>query len=661
MRAMMGTLQTPRRPIPPQTDIPSADEPTPPAKTLPRRETPAGRWILELHQITRFTPHWFPLAVVEIQAADGGGYQVTTAEPATLLDDAAYQEAEVTSDTARLMFSFPRGSLTFNGRFADGQFIGNVLFTAGLCTAARLSATSGASSDDLKPRENVAASEFVDVVNSEPEGRTTRIREFISRHPDNAVVLDAYKRLAHFAKQDSLSAEDVQRLITENERAAERWGERRRQMVKLDVAMNLAGGRHLPELALELLADVERSLDEGTAAAWTPVIDSGRQSAKITLAQSHLESDDDATRLAAEQQVRELLGKDPYNSELLLTLARHIRKQGNAQEAIERFGTLAVTPCLDMLLQQQGLIEAPGGEFPIETVARLWEKKHGNTDGLDEYLNGLYDQLVGGLATDKVPPRGPGDGNRVALVELFTGAGCPPCVAADLATGVLESTYEHSEVIVIRYHKHVNGPDPMTTTDGEHRFSFYNVGGTPDIRINGDEFHGNPTGFLPHVKRAESQLRDQIDPILEQTTPVTIRPTAVLNEGNVQLSVNVEGVPTGTSSARLRLLLAEKHIEFLAPNGIRSHEMIVRWMPGGPDGVALDGAAGSYEEDVSLDEVRRQLNASLHAMERARGQRLFPFRPLSLDDLYLVAMVQDDETQQVFQSAVVPVRTQSPE
>src|SRR5581483_5361271 len=48
-----------------------------------------------------------------------------------------------------------------------------------------------------------------------------------------------------------------------------------------------------------------------------------------------------------------------------------------------------------------------------------------------------------------------GKSDRAVLVELFTGAQCPPCVAADLGFDALQKTYGPSEVVRLQYHLHV--------------------------------------------------------------------------------------------------------------------------------------------------------------------------------------------------------------
>ena len=80
-----------------------------------------------------------------------------------------------------------------------------------------------------------------------------------------------------------------------------------------------------------------------------------------------------------------------------------------------------------------------------------------------------------------------GKSDRVVLVEMFTGAECPPCVAADKAFDALGKTFKPSDVILLQYHLHIPGPDPLTNPDSISRSRFYKdaVDGTPSILMNG--------------------------------------------------------------------------------------------------------------------------------------------------------------------------------
>ena len=82
-----------------------------------------------------------------------------------------------------------------------------------------------------------------------------------------------------------------------------------------------------------------------------------------------------------------------------------------------------------------------------------------------------------------------GKSDRAVLVELFTGAECPPCVAVDLAFDSLGRTYKPTDVVLLQYHAHIPGPDPLVSKDGTARMDFYNKRdedkSTPQIFFNG--------------------------------------------------------------------------------------------------------------------------------------------------------------------------------
>ncbi|MBO0696929.1 MAG: hypothetical protein J2P46_00915, partial [Zavarzinella sp.] len=82
-----------------------------------------------------------------------------------------------------------------------------------------------------------------------------------------------------------------------------------------------------------------------------------------------------------------------------------------------------------------------------------------------------------------------GKSDRAVLVELFTGAECEPCVAVDLAVDALGRTYKPTDVVLLRYHQHIPGPDPLVSKDGAARMDFYNKKddekATPQVFISG--------------------------------------------------------------------------------------------------------------------------------------------------------------------------------
>ena len=77
---------------------------------------------------------------------------------------------------------------------------------------------------------------------------------------------------------------------------------------------------------------------------------------------------------------------------------------------------------------------------------------------------------------------------RIVLAELFTGAECGPCVAADHAFDNLAEYYPRNDLAILEYHVHIPGPDPLTNPDSYRRYSYYGGDfGTPTVFIDGKE------------------------------------------------------------------------------------------------------------------------------------------------------------------------------
>ena len=85
-----------------------------------------------------------------------------------------------------------------------------------------------------------------------------------------------------------------------------------------------------------------------------------------------------------------------------------------------------------------------------------------------------------------------GKSDRVVLVELFTGAQCPPCVAADKAFDALEKTYKPGEVLLLEYHEHIPGPDPLTSPVNERRLLYYKGEGHPHAGVQREKQQDRP-------------------------------------------------------------------------------------------------------------------------------------------------------------------------
>jgi hypothetical protein len=250
-----------------------------------------------------------------------------------------------------------------------------------------------------------------------------------------------------------------------------------------------------------------------------------------------------------------------------------------------------------------------------------------------------------------------GKSERGILVELFTGAECPPCVAADIGFEALEKTYKPTDVVLLQYHVHVPGPDPLTSPDSMSRMQYYGkfIEGTPTIFFNGKEGAGGG-GQLPAGRKKYAEYREVIEPLLEKDADAKVQLTAARKDNEISIKANWSDAARTGDKVRLRFVLAEEHVRYPGGNGLRYHHFVVRSMPGGAMGFAVAKKAGEQAVTVNLEDVRLKLNDYLD--DFAKNESPFPRsdRPLALKNLRVVAFVQDDANNEVLQAVQVEVK-----
>jgi hypothetical protein len=348
----------------------------------------------------------------------------------------------------------------------------------------------------------------------------------------------------------------------------------------------------------------------------------------------------------------------PFEPEVTYALARQAEKDNKTDEALALYGELAILP-----LEQQELIESlqrlgrkpPREQYPSRIVTRLWTEKNGDRKGLSEWLDELYESRIRSIATDKRPPRQKNEGTRVAVCELFTNGDCRPCVSADVATTALETAYSQSEVIVLRYHQHRPGPDPLANEDSLDRYKQYQLDGTPTLILNGKRFPGGG-GSLSDAPTVYKRLRSLIDPILEEKIDVRLELSAKATQGKIAIAATALGLKKFPANARLMVILAEDNIDCPLNNGIRTHEMIVRSMPAGLEGISPAKGLGqlAYTGEIDLARLRKRLAKQLATTERENDVE-FDEKPLDFKALHVVVLLQNVESGEILQAASVPV------
>jgi hypothetical protein len=249
-----------------------------------------------------------------------------------------------------------------------------------------------------------------------------------------------------------------------------------------------------------------------------------------------------------------------------------------------------------------------------------------------------------------------GKSDRVVLLELFTGAQCAPCVAADLAFDALGKAFKPTEVVRLQYHLHVSGPDALANPDCELRAEYYGraVETAPAVLFNGRPAPLEGGGRENAPERYTEYLA-RLEPLLETKAGASVKATAARKGEKIEIAAEAS-VPEGAGGQlRLRLALVEGQVDYTGTNKIAHHQHVVRAFAGGVDGEKV--AAGKpLRKTVTVDlaQVRKEITDYL---DKVAKEIPFPSkeRPLDMKKLFVVAFVQNDATREVLQAVQVDV------
>lgn len=242
---------------------------------------------------------------------------------------------------------------------------------------------------------------------------------------------------------------------------------------------------------------------------------------------------------------------------------------------------------------------------------------------------------------------------RVVVVELFTGAQCPPCVSADIAFDALLKTFNPKQVALLQYHLHIPGPDPLANKTTEDRAEYYNVNGTPYIFINGKNVP-KIGGYREHGEARYETMMDVLKKDLEEKADAKLDLNVSRSGDEIKMTAKVSDLAKTGKNARLRFIVFEDVVHYVGSNGQRLHQHVVRAMPAGQDGIAMEEKSGTYTATLNVAKLRTTLTEYLHEYAKIRP---FPNedRPLKLGQLYVVALVQTNDDQAILQAVQAEV------
>jgi len=345
-------------------------------------------------------------------------------------------------------------------------------------------------------------------------------------------------------------------------------------------------------------------------------------------------------------------------------LATILEKQGKDKEALE-YMTLAV---LTGRLDKAGLEQFQG----------LYRRTHGgNPDGVEEYLDARYRKIhTNPVKGARYVPTGART-DRTVLAELFTGAGCIPCIPYDYTFESALEDYSRRELALLVYHWHAPSLDPMGNRSSDARVKYYGVVGAPTIFLDGQKFADE--GVEPRVKSAaekraasaHSAVTSVINKRLETPSQARLRLEAERSGKGVKAVVAVDGLKDATLDVSLQLALVEDEVHYSGENGLRFHPLVVRNLAraaGADDyGFKVDPSrANSFTHTFDLDAIiaenlryydewpverNKEVNGRIGGdadfdVGRFKEQRHL----INSDKLSVVAFLQDNKTRQILQS-----------
>jgi tetratricopeptide (TPR) repeat protein len=337
---------------------------------------------------------------------------------------------------------------------------------------------------------------------------------------------------------------------------------------------------------------------------------------------------------------QDALRDNPSLSPAAMSLATLAESAGNASEALEFYA--------------HALLAKPSQESR-KRFSEAWSKVKGSTDGQQKWLDERYKLLFPSpLHPVKYAPTAKRT-RRVVLGELYTGAGCPPCLAADLAFDSMLERYPRTDFVFVAYHQHIPRPDPMANPDTIARWKGFDGSGVPTFMIDGI-VAGNGGGPRYMARPIEKQLVRQIDAQLETEPLAGLGLSARLDGSSLTASARIESLAVPPGDLVLTLVLVEKELTYSGENSCRFHPMVARAVANYPlrqsepeslthrfDLAAVEAALVKHIDDFEKHDERHNKDGNFRFAERKTA--------LDANHLAVVAFVQDTKTRKVLQAA----------
>lgn len=338
--------------------------------------------------------------------------------------------------------------------------------------------------------------------------------------------------------------------------------------------------------------------------------------------------------------LQDALRDNPSLSPAALSLATLAESAGKSGDALEFYA--------------HAMLAKPSPESR-KRFSEAWSKVKGSTDGQQKWLDERYRSLFPRpLHPVKYTPTAKRT-RRVVLGELYTGAGCPPCLAADLAFDSMLERYPRTDFVFVAYHQHIPRPDPMANADTIARWKGFDGSGVPTFMIDG-VVAGNGGGPRYMARPIDKQLIRQIDAQLETEPLAGLGLSARLEGSSLTASARIENLAVPPGDLVLTFVLVEKGLTYSGENSCRFHPMVARAVANYPlrqsepeslthrfDLAAVEAALVKHIDEFEKHDERHNRDGNFRFAERKTA--------LEANHLAVVAFVQDTKTRKVLQAA----------
>jgi tetratricopeptide (TPR) repeat protein len=449
----------------------------------------------------------------------------------------------------------------------------------------------------------------------DPEKKVALLDQLLKQYPDARVARNALGQLAAAAVQ--AWPKDRQRLVALIDKQAGLAKSGNAAALFAAFASELSRANLYPDLAL---LNAKKAVKLGERAAYETLGDVELKAGRTG---------------RAEAAFRKALRLDPTRVNSAKSLAVIYEKKAQSQRALT---------CL-----AHAFLARPVADNR-KAFGEAWKKAHGGTmDGADVYLDALYRKVF-------PPPvrvaRSRRPAARTVMVEVHTGAGCPPCVSADLAFDAVMERHSRQEVVVAMFHQHIPRPDPLTNPDTQARWKAIEGRGVPTYIIDGSRDGGG--GSRSQTGSAYNRIEPKIEKRLATPAGAALALRASRDGKLVKAAATVSRISKPSDDLKLSLALVEKQVRYSGENGIRFHPMVVR------DLEAFDvKEGGAVEHSFDVDKVEAALKAHIDAFEKKDGRhnpdgkfRFAEYRhAVDAGNLAVVAFVEDRKSKEVLQAA----------